>query len=351
VKAVVDAAPLAFRVPPELEATMPPELRGAGRDDVRLLVARRRDLAVEHHRFADLPALLRPGDVVVINTSATVAAAVGARGPGGAELRLHLSSPIAGSAHWVVEVRIPHGPASRPFTAAVPGWSLALPGGGTARLLERTGPASRLFVAALTLPAPVGDYLARYGEPIRYPHAGGAWPLERYQTVYATEPGSAEMASAGRAFTAELVTRLVSTGVEVAPLVLHAGVSSLEAYEPPSPERYRVPFHTARRANQARAAGGRVIAVGTTVVRALESVVDPLGQVHPGQGWTEVVVTPDRAVRAVDGLVTGWHEPEASHLAMIEAIAGRALLEASYREALEHGYRWHEFGDLHLILP
>jgi S-adenosylmethionine:tRNA ribosyltransferase-isomerase len=177
------------------------------------------------------------------------------------------------------------------------------------------------------------------------------WPVSSYQTVFAMEAGSAEMPSAGRAFTPEMITELIARGIEVAPLTLHAGVASLEEDEPPPAEFYRVPEATARRVGLARAAGGRVVAVGTTVVRALETVADASGTVHGGAGWTKLVVSPARGVRAVDGLLTGWHEPRASHLLMLEAVAGRPLLEASYRAALEHGYLWHEFGDLHLVLP
>jgi S-adenosylmethionine:tRNA ribosyltransferase-isomerase len=128
-------------------------------------------------------------------------------------------------------------------------------------------------------------------------------------------------------------------------------VASLEAHETPYPERYEVPGPTARLVNATHAAGGRVVAVGTTVVRALETAVDDDGIVHPGHGWTDLVVTPERGVRAVDGLLTGWHEPEASHLLMLEAVAGRRALELAYGAALAAGYRWHEFGDIHLILP
>jgi S-adenosylmethionine:tRNA ribosyltransferase-isomerase len=159
------------------------------------------------------------------------------------------------------------------------------------------------------------------------------------------------MPSAGRAFTPELVTGMVAAGVDVAPLLLHTGVSSLEDHEPPYAEWYRVPADTARRVRQTRAAGGRVVAVGTTVVRALESATDSRGCVGPAEGWTELVIGLGRGVTVVDGLLTGWHEPGASHLAMLEAVAGRPLLERSYAAALADGYLWHEFGDLHLILP
>jgi S-adenosylmethionine:tRNA ribosyltransferase-isomerase len=177
------------------------------------------------------------------------------------------------------------------------------------------------------------------------------WPLSYYQTVYATEAGSAEMPSAGRAFTPELITRLVAGGVQIAPLLLHTGVASLEAHEPPYEEYYRVPRETAALVNAAQRDGRRVIAVGTTVVRALETVADPAGTVRPGTGWTRLVITPERGLRTVTGLLTGLHEPQASHLAMLEALAGRAHLRLTYTEALRQHYLWHEFGDLHLILP
>jgi S-adenosylmethionine:tRNA ribosyltransferase-isomerase len=169
--------------------------------------------------------------------------------------------------------------------------------------------------------------------------------------VYANEPGSAEMPSAGRPFTAELVTELVARGVLFAPLLLHTGVSSPERGERPYPERYRVPESTARLVNAVRAWGGRVIAVGTTAVRALETVAAPDGSVRAGAGRTTLVVTPERGLWAVDGLLTGWHEPESSHLMLLEASAGPGLLARSYDAARERGYLWHEFGDVHLILP
>jgi len=206
-------------------------------------------------------------------------------------------------------------------------------------------------VAALALPPDVDTYLARHGRPIRYGYVERDWPVAVYQTVYATEPGSAEMPSAGRPITPEIITALVARGVAVSPLVLHTGVSSLEGHEAPYPEYYRVPAETAERVNATHAAGHRVIAVGTTVVRALESAVDEHRVVHPADGWTELVVTPERGVHAVDGLLTGWHEPQASHLLMLEAVAGRCPLERAYAAALAAGYRWHEFGDSHLLLP
>lgn len=194
-------------------------------------------------------------------------------------------------------------------------------------------------------------YLRAYGRPIRYGYVTRDWPLPAYQTVFATEPGSAEMPSAGRPFTTELVTRLVTAGVVVAPVTLHTGVASLERPEPPYPEWFAVPPVTARLVNQARRAGSRVIAVGTTAVRALETAAGPDRSVRPASGWTDLVVTPDRGVWVVDGLLTGFHEPQTSHLQLLVAVAGAQLVARCYAEAVAGDYRWHEFGDLNLLLP
>jgi S-adenosylmethionine:tRNA ribosyltransferase-isomerase len=327
------------------EAREPAELRGSGRDDVRLLVARG-DGAIEHARFAELPELLAPGDLVVINTSGTLPAAIPVRG---AEqgLMLHLSTAVSTLGNeWLVELRR----SGERFRGGRVGQVLLLPGGGLAVLVERHD-GGRLWRASLQLPTSVSHYLVRHGEPIRYPHAARDWPLERYQTVYATEPGSAEMPSAGRAFTPELITTLVAGGVDVAPVLLHTGVSSLEAGERPHAEWYSVPRFTAARIGLARELGGRVIAVGTTVVRALESAAGDDGRVREGEGWTDLVIEPDTPVSSLDGLLSGFHDRDSSHLAMLEAIGGADLLERSYAEAARAGYLRHEFGDLHLILP
>jgi S-adenosylmethionine:tRNA ribosyltransferase-isomerase len=148
-----------------------------------------------------------------------------------------------------------------------------------------------------------------------------------------------------------MITRLVAKGIGITPIVLHTGVASLEPDELPYPERAYVADTSADRINMARATGHRVIAVGTTVVRAIESSVAPDGRAQAFKGWTDLVVSPDRGLRVVDGLLTGWHEPESSHLLMLEAFMDRELLSESYTAALSGAYRWHEFGDLHLILP
>jgi S-adenosylmethionine:tRNA ribosyltransferase-isomerase len=349
----MDVRPLAglhdFVLPSELEAARPPEARGMTRDAVRMLVARRTARTVTHSTFTELPRQFDEGDLIVVNTSGTLAAELQGVDQRGEPLQVHLSTELP--AHlWTVELRR----VGAPVLTAAAGDIVALAGGGQLDLLTPYSlhpEGVRLWVATVTTPVPLLTFLAVHGQPIRYGYVEGHWPIAMYQNVYATEPGSAEMPSAGRPFTPEILTRLAARGVGVVPIVLHTGVASLDASEPPYPEFYRVSAATAHRINDARREGGTVIAVGTTVVRALETVVDARGHVHAGSGWTETVITPDRIVRSVDGLLTGWHEPEASHLAMLEAVAGRPLLEQSYAAALKEGYLWHEFGDVHLVLP
>ncbi|MEA2972153.1 MAG: S-adenosylmethionine:tRNA ribosyltransferase-isomerase [Actinomycetota bacterium] len=356
--------PVDFELPDDLIATEPVESAGGGREDARLMVARRADPAdvdandferpLVHTTFARLGDFLDPGDLLVVNTSATLAAAVPAVGSDDG-LLVHLSTELPGGL-WLVELRRPAetGAGTQPFFDGAAGRTLSLPGGGAVDLLApypAGGPPARLWFAVLRLPAPVPAYLARHGRPIRYGYAGRPFPISAYQTVFAREPGSAEMPSAGRPFTTALVTDLVRRGVGISPVVLHTGVSSAEPGELPYPERYRVPPATAERVNATRAAGHRVIAVGTTVTRALETAADERGRAHPSQGWTELVITPERGTRVVDGLITGWHQPAGSHLLLVEAVAGRATVERSYAAAVEGRYRWHEFGDVHLILP
>lgn len=347
---------LHFHLSPDLEACEPPEARGLARDEVRLMVSHIASNEVTHARFRQLGDFLTAGDLLVINTSGTLNAALTVHRADGLPLELHLSTHLP-SQQWVVELRTfldEQHKTTGPFYAIQPEEQLELPGGGKATLHAPYVPnqtRSRLWLASLALPEPLPAYLAHYGFPIRYSYVKDGWPLNYYQTVYATEMGSAEMPSAGRAFTPELITGLIARGVQIAPLLLHTGVASTEHNEPPYEEYYHVPAATARLVNATHATGQRVIAVGTTVVRALESVTDSSGETHAGEGWTDVVITPQRGIRAVNGLLTGLHEPLSTHLAMLETLAGRAHLEITYAEALTRRYLWHEFGDLHLLLP
>lgn len=345
--AAVAHARTSFAVPAALHASAPPESRGMRRDDVRLLVAP--PDGFEHARFRDLADHLAPGDLVIVNVSATLPAAVDGIHPGGAGVAVHFSTPHRD--RWIVELREPDG--SRRVDAAR--GVVFLPGGARLELVsaypDTAAEHSRLWEAQLDADVPVEDYLRWYGRPITYDYVHGRWPLDAYQTVFARVPGSAEMPSAARPFTEALVTRLVAAGVVIAPVVLHCGVSSLEAGEPPQTERYEVPATTARLVDETRRAGGRVIAVGTTATRALETRARRDGTVEAGAGLTDLVLDDSRPARVVDGLVTGWHPPGASHLSLLEAVAGPRLVQDAYESALAHRYLWHEFGDSCLLLP
>ena len=366
-----------------LAASRPPEARGLGRDGVRLLVATPDGMV--HARFGDLPRFLSAGDLLVVNTSATIAAAVDGRRGDGRPVLVHFSSPLddgtpwagtpgerspgervldmaapgrpagegtPGETQWLVELR-GSAAATGPVTDAAPGETVTLPADGSLTLLRRyPGPAAiRLWAASVAVGGAPGAFLARHGRPIRYSYVPDPWPLPAYQTVFARTPGSAEMPSAGRPFSAGLVTDLVAAGVVIAPITLHAGVASLEAGEPPLPERFAVPEPTAQLVNLTRAEGRRVVAVGTTCTRALESAAGPGGIVRARHGWTDLVLGSGHPARTVTGLITGWHDPEASHLALLEAVAGQELVRAAYLEAEQAGYLWHEFGDSCLLLP
>lgn len=331
-------------------APRPAEERGLARDEVRLLVGTPDGL--DHVRFRDLPDHLRSGDVLVVNTSATVAAEVDAE-LDGEPVVLHVAH-VLDDGDRVVELRTAPD-ASRALLGASAGDTLAT---GGVRLVLRspwpdarpsspTGEGNRLWRASVR--GDLDEQLRRHGRPIAYGYLDRRYPLAAYQTVFGSRPGSAEMASAGRPFTHELVTRLVTAGVQLAPVTLHTGVSSQEAGEAPGPEWFEVSPTSARVVNGARENGGRVIAVGTTATRAIESTVRGR-HVVAGRGWTSRVVTPGDPPRVVDGLVTGWHDPMASHLLLVEAVAGERLTQAAYDAAVAEGYLWHEFGDSALLL-
>jgi S-adenosylmethionine:tRNA ribosyltransferase-isomerase len=345
-----------FELPPELEASVP----ATPRDSVRLLVADRS--GIRHERFRSFAQFLEPGDVLVVNTSTTLAAAVDGRcgAPGsGRPVVVHFSTQLD-DGQWVVEVR-PRVSATGPIADAAPGQRIVLAGGAEIALTEpypggqRQPPPARLWRTTISVEGGVPAYLARFGRAIRYSYVPRAVALDNYQTVFArsgtTGAGSAEMPSAGRPFTADIVVDLVARGIAIAPITLHTGVSSQDAGEPPLPERYVVPEATARLVESARGASKRVVAVGTTVTRALESATDDTGAVRSSGGWTDLVLGPARPARVVTGLVTGWHAPGASHLFLLQAVAGSKLVAAAYAAALRERYLWHEFGDSCLLLP
>ncbi|MBW0095152.1 S-adenosylmethionine:tRNA ribosyltransferase-isomerase [Pseudonocardia sp. KRD-184] len=336
----------ATRFTPGPSATRPPAVR----DGVRLMVAGD-DIA--HRWFRDLPDALEPGDLLVVNTSDTEPAAVPGRRSDGRPVLLHVAGP-GRDGGLVVELRTPDGGR---VTDVVAGEAVALPAGAVAVLHSPVPGATpgRMWRAAVPVEGGLRAYLGAVGAPVRYSYVPRAWPLTEYRTVFATpvpgEFGSAEMPSAGRPFTRTVLDALRSRGVRTAEIVLHTGLSSPEAHEVPLPERYRVPAATADAVGRTHAAGGRVVAVGTTATRALESATGPDGTVSAAGGWTDLVLGPDRPARVVDGLVTGWHEPEASHLLLLEAVAGPELVGRAYAASAERPYRWHEFGDSCLLLP
>ncbi|MEU9171311.1 S-adenosylmethionine:tRNA ribosyltransferase-isomerase [Streptomyces sp. NPDC048420] len=353
---------LSVRVPQELSARVPAEQRGPGldRDAVRLLVSR--GTQVSHHAFRELPCLLRAGDLLVVNTSPVLGAAVDGW-VGHARVVVHFST-LGDDGRWAVELREPDGRGTTRARAGGPaGTEVRLTGGVRLVLEEALGGArERLWWARVAgagsgggAGAVVHRLLREHGRPIRYSYTERDQPLSVYQTVFALPSadgaGSAEMPSAARPFTARLVAELVSRGVQFAPVTLHTGVASAEVHEPPYPERFSVPEASARLINAVKAGDGRVVAVGTTAVRAVESAAGADGVVRAREGWTDLVVTPERGVGVVDGLLTGLHEPEASHLLMLEAVAGRAAVDRGYEEAVRGRYLWHEFGDVHLLLP
>ena len=329
-----------FILPPELEAHEPVEARGGLRDDVRLLVTRGADGRAQHARFRQLPYFFSPGDVLVLNISATLPASLRARASDGTVYPLNISTKLPADI-WIVEPR-DHAPIARELAE--------LPDAVSVTYLAPYRDSRRLWIARFDGVGDVNDLLNEHGAPIAYRHVHGQWPLEIYQTTYASVPGSAEMPSAGRPFTPEVLERLHVLGVRIASVVLHAGVSSLERDETPYEEYFEVPSETARLIAKARDAGTRVIAVGTTSVRALESATDRQGRVSAARGWTDLIITPERGVRVVDGMLTGFHELRSSHLAMLEALAGSDHVAHAYDEALAGKYLWHEFGDSHLLL-
>jgi S-adenosylmethionine:tRNA ribosyltransferase-isomerase len=340
-----------FRLPPALEATTPPELRAGAsgrRDDVRLLVLDRRTGAVTHTIFDRLADFLRPGDLLVVNNSRTVPALLRAVGDDGRPVEVRLADRRGGR-RWDALLLDGRTHVGRE------GMRLIFGDGLRARVLGRRRDLPFLWRLEFSRGGPaLTDAIYRLGEPVRYGYMAGALPADLYQTVYAAEPGSVEMPSAGRPLTWELLLRLRRMGVRTGSLTLHTGLSStrddaIDALHPNYDEAYAVPPETAVAVNEARAADGRVIAVGTTVVRALESVTDESGVARPGRGRTRLRITPASRLRAVDGLLTGLHEPRASHLDMLSAFVAPEYLSAAYGEALRLGYLWHEFGDMNLI--
>lgn len=320
-------------------ATAPPERRGLPRDEVRMLVTHRQSGANEHRRFTEVSEVLRPGDLLVVNDSATVPASLCANRSSGHSLTLHVSTQVD-ERLWLTE----------PRESVLRGEELALPGGGSVVTIAPADPEHpRLWYSWFQLPQPMHAYLARHGKPIRYRYVTDDFPIDDYQTIFAREPGSSEMPSAARPFSTRVVTALKARGVEIVAITLHCGVASLEEPERPAAERYRVSPETAAAVNRARAEGRRVIAIGSTPLRALESSFYE-NRIVASSGWTGLVIDQRHPVRTIDGLLSGFHQTTATHQSILRTFLGCDTLAAAYAEAAENGYYQHEFGDVHLML-
>ena len=333
-------------------ASAPTEDRG-GRDrsDVKLMVS---GSSMEHTRFDSIVDHLDPGDLLVVNTSPTMPAAIAADTEAG-PATVHISMPLA-SGSWIVELRLPS--QAGPLLTAQREEVVRLDGDRWIRLAAPADVVGRADGVRLWRTTPLAFDLRRhletFGAPIRYDYVPHPWPLARYQTVF-TRPtdefGSAEMASAARPFNHRIVTELSRRGVQIAPIRLDAGVGSLETGEVPGPERYVVSDRTANTIRETKQRNGRVIAVGTTVTRALESAGRAGSRLKGSSGWTDLILEANSPARIVSGILTGWHPPEASHLSLLEAVVGPHQVARTYAAAEGHDYLLHEFGDACLLLP
>lgn len=344
---------LTFNLPAELAAKEPPERRGLARDQVKLLVIEP-DGNVQHSQFNQLDQFLQPGDLLVFNASRTLPASLrGCEVPDGPCLEVRLAHQQADGS-WLALLLCQQDDL---FSCGLHDrMRLDFGLGLTAQVVARDKRIPRLWQLRFSLSGTeLMDRLHQIGQPIRYDYVSAPWNLDYYQTVYARVPGSAEMPSAGRAFTWQLLFKLKQQGIHTAHIVLHTGLSSymddvLDAQHPASEEEYFISEAAAQEINQTRDRGGRVIAVGTTVVRALESAIDANNQIRAGHRYTQLLITAQHALKAVDGLLTGMHEPEASHLDLLTAFLPAHQLQSAYVDAIQKGYLWHEFGDLNLIL-
>lgn len=360
--------PFSFKLPPELAAKEPPERRSIARDEVRLMVVNRKNYEIEHSHFYSIGKFLRVGDLLVFNSSRTIPASL-------------IGYGVLLGRIFVIEARLAEHLSDDTWLALLLCHSAAVGSNGSDKCDDD------LLLAGLQngmeiqfghgLIATIYDHdnnihklwrirfsksgtelielLYRLGQPIRYEYVSRPWDLDYYQTIYAREPGSAEMPSAGRAFTWKLLLGLKRHGVKMGYISLHTGLSSymddaVDLQHPASEEEYSVNHATAELINKTHSQGGRVIAVGTTVVRTLESVSNNNGNVNAGHGYTRLHITANHKLKTVDSLLTGFHEPEASHLDLLTAFLTAGRIHKAYDEAIRKGYLWHEFGDVNLIL-
>jgi S-adenosylmethionine:tRNA ribosyltransferase-isomerase len=337
-----------FDLPPELIAQTPL----ARRDASRLMVVNRAAGTIAHRTFADLPALMDAGDLLVVNRSRVVKARLlGTRAGSGAPAEIFLLHPMGDDRYEAMV---------SPGGKLKPGRVVQFAPGFTAEILEVTERRTRIVQLVAGAPfagveqaidacghIPLPPYIARADDPS---------DVERYQTVYAREPGSVAAPTAGLHFTAELLAELATRGVRRAEVVLHVGAGTFKPVETDDPaahvmheERYLIPDATAESVAKTRAAGGRIWAVGTTSVRTLESAATPDRTVHAGAGETRIFIRPPARPHVVDALVTNFHLPRSTLIMLVAAFAGYDLTMRAYREAIAERYRFYSYGDAMVI--
>jgi S-adenosylmethionine:tRNA ribosyltransferase-isomerase len=341
-----------FDLPKHLSCPEPTEERNMHRDEVRLLVTGSNG-NIQHSTFKFLDNFLSKGDVLVVNTSATIPAALPLLLPGGSKGKLHLGTKLK-EKEWLVEIREITGNRTIRWKEGEAGMQFELPSSASVTLKQNFYNNDQwldLWIADFDIHESMQKYLSANALPIQYEKLNRQYPLSYYQTFFSFHPGSSEMPSAGRGFTAPLIERLLQKGIVFAPVVLHTGVSSLEENETPYPEYMEIDPLTTSIINTAKKQGRRIIAVGTTAIRAIETALNEEDLVISYHGNTNLFIDENYKMKIADGLLTGFHEPRASHLNMLQSIAGYEHIDMAYREAIKAGYYWHQFGDLHLILP
>lgn len=337
---------LDFYLPDELNATHPPEKRGLRRDHVRMMVLNRTTGDIRHDRFNHLMNYLEPGDLVILNNSRTIPAVLNGKWL----RRLEQMAPQ-------VEVRLARRLNEDIWEALIvaahvqTGDTLQFSRDLSATIIEKNGHSPLKTIQFSKKGTDLFNIIYNLGEPIRYEYIHHPWALDYYQTVFASHPGSVEMPSAGRAFSWELLFMLTQKGVQFDYIQLHTGLSyllddELEQSPEENHEEYHISENTMENILKTKAAGKRVIAAGTTVVRALESAA----QNNTLSGMTNLYIHRQYPLKIADGIITGFHEPKASHLDMLSAFVSEQHLQNAYDEAIQSRYLWHEFGDMNLIV-
>lgn len=340
-------AAISFQLPDQLNASIPPERRGVRRDRVKMLVLDRQNGHVEHTN--NLEDYLKAGDVLILNNSRTIPAQLS-------------GTYLEGDNEKEVIVRLAHRLSEDKWQALLigrPKWNKGDKITFTPHLsavVEESYSEKPLVTIKFSICCnALFDQFYSIGQPIRYEYIETPWDLDYYQTVFASVPGSVEMPSAGRAFSWEMILKLKKLGIQIGFIQLHTGLSYFESdkwshHPEENTEEFIIPKETAKLIEKAKENGGKVIAVGTTVVRALEAMYLLNNKIEGLHQWTNLYIDSSYPLKVVDGLITGMHEPEASHLDMLSAFIEPDMLNKAYENAIAKHYLWHEFGDMNLII-